>query len=429
MRHAALIFAAAAAAIPTVACHSGPSFQPAAALPQAGASASDPALVTEPGSGDILATWVAGDSSSWHLFFSRSADAGATWSAPVRVTTIANDAVPQGEASPRLVAATGGRLAVIWPRNIQVPGRQWPASAMRLARSLDGGHTWLPTVTLNDDTTSAAAGHNFHGATWVGDSGIITAWLDERHGDSVTERHLQATATEPTSERDAVVYAAYSSDFGRTWAPNRPLWGAACPCCRVALARAPGGTAIAAWRQHYPGNIRDVVVAPVSAQRAEPARVHKDDWAYPGCPHAGPALAIGQRGERHVVWYTGKNGGAGIYYTRLDAAGRAVGAEVPLVTGAHIAPSHAAAVALADGGALAAFDVAPDGSRVIGVARIAPDGTVAWKENVPGSAGGRYPQLALAADGAAIVAWTGDGPRGAEVRLSRVPAASARAGT
>lgn len=429
MRPVALMLAAAVAAIPTAACRSGPSFESPAALPQAGASASDPALVAEPGSGNILATWVAGDSSAWHLFFARSADAGATWSAPVRVTSIANDVEPHGEASPRLVAAPGGRLAVIWPRSIPVAGRQWPASAMRLARSLDGGRTWLPTVTLNDDTTSVATGHNFHGATWVGDSGLITAWLDERHGDSVTEHHSHETAAEPTSEPDAVVYAAYSPDFGRTWEPNRPLWGAACPCCRVALARAPDGAAIASWRQHYPGNIRDIVVAPVSAERTEPARVHRDDWAYPGCPHAGPALAIGQRGERHIVWYTGKTGGAGIYYTRLDADGRAEGAAVPLVTGAHMPPSHAAAAALAHGGALAAFDVAPDGSRVIGVARIAPDGLLAWNVTVPKSAGGRYPQLALTADGGALIAWTGDGPHGPEIRLARLPAPSGRRGS
>ena len=421
MRPVALMLAAAAAALTTGACRSGPPFESPAALPPAGASAADPALMTEPGSGSVLATWVAGDSSAWNLFFSRSADAGATWSAPVRVTTFADDVVPTGEASPRLVAAPGGRLAVIWIRSIPVAGRQWPASAMRLARSLDGGRTWLPPITLNDDTTSGAAGHNFHGASSVGDSGIITAWLDERHGDSVTARDLHATAGEPTSEPDAVVYAAYSPDFGRTWAPNRPLWGAACPCCRVALARAPDGGAVASWRQHYPGNIRDVVVAPVSATRAEPARVHRDDWGYPGCPHAGPALAIGTRGERHVVWYTGKTGGNGIYYIRLDSAGQATGAELPLVTGAHLPPSHAAAAALADGGALAAFDVASDGSRVITVAHIAPDGTLAWKESVPGSAGGRYPQVALAADGAALIAWTGNGAHGTEIRLARVP--------
>lgn len=405
------------------ACRTSPSFEQAATLPAAGASATDPALVTEPGTGNVLATWIAGDSTAWHLFFARSADAGATWSAPVRVTALANDVAPHGEASPRLVAATGGRLAVVWPRSIPAPGRQWPASAIRLARSLDGGRTWLEPVTLNDDTTSTAAGHNFHGAAWVGDSGIMAAWLDERHGDSVTSHHAHETAGEPTSEPDAVVYAAYSPDFGRTWEANRPLWGAACPCCRVSLARSLEGGTVAAWRQHYPGNVRDVVVAPVSAERVEPTRVHRDDWVYPGCPHAGPALAVGPRDQRHVVWYTGKAGGAGVYYARLDSTGRPAGGIVPLVTGAHVPTSHAATVALADGGALAAYDVAANGSREIALARLGADGRLSWKESVAGSAGGRYPQLALTSQGTALLAWTGDGPHGSEVRVVRIPSA------
>jgi len=408
------------------ACRRGPSFTAAAEFPAMGRAAADPALVTEPGTANILATWIAGDSTAWQLYFARSADGGASWSAPVRVTTEPNDVMPHGEASPRLVAATGGRLAVVWPRSIPVAGRQWPASAMRLARSLDGGRTWIPPVTLNDDTTSGASGHNFHGATWVGDSGLITAWLDERQGDSVTVHHAHATAGEPTSEPDAVVYAAYSPDFGRTWMPNRPLWGAACPCCRVAMARGIDGGAVAAWRQHYPGNIRDVVVAPVSAGHVEPTRVHEDDWVYPGCPHAGPSLAIGPNGDRHVVWYTGRTGGTGLYYTRLDSLGRGAGPVVKLVAADHLPPSHASAAALPDGGALATFDAAPDGSRAIGLARLAPNGTLAWNAVVPASAGGRYPQLALGPDGTALVAWSVDGPRGPAIRLARLAAPDRR---
>ncbi len=393
----------------------------AGALPAAGRSASDAALASEPGSGDLLATWVAGEGSSWHVYFARSADRGASWSAPVQVTGEAGEVTPTGEASPRLVAAGRGRIAVVWPRPIAVAGRQWPASAIRIARSSDGGRTWSAPLTLNDDTASAAAGHNFHGATWVGDSGILVAWLDERHGDSAIAAEAKLTAGEPTSEPDAVVYAARSTDFGKSWEPNRPLWGAACPCCRVTLARMNDGAALAAWRQHYPGNIRDVVVAPVADRRAAPVRVHRDDWAFPGCPHAGPAVAIGRDGTEHVVWYTGKPGGAGIYYARVDSSGRA-GEALTLVTGDHIAPSHAAAVALGDGGALAAFDAASDGSRMIGVARIGPDGRIVWESSVDGSSGGRYPQLARAADGTALLAWTGDSAGATVVRLARVPA-------
>ena len=402
-------------------CRQGTPVEQAGTLPAAGGSASDAALASEPGTGDLLATWVAGDSASTQLFFSRSSDRGASWSAPVRITSDAHDVAPTGEASPRIVAAGRGRIAVAWPRPVPVPGRQWPASAIRVARSHDGGRTWSAPVTVNDDTASAPGGHNFHGAAWVGDSGIMVAWLDERHGDSAVMARASLTAAEPTSEPDAVVYTAFSPDFGVSWEPNRPVWGAACPCCRVTLARMNDGGALAAWRQHYPGNIRDVVIAPVAAVRSEPVRVHRDDWVFPGCPHAGPAVAIGADGSRHVVWYTGRTGGAGMYYARIDSAGR-TGDALTLVTGDHIAPSHAAAVALGDGGALAAYDAASDGSRLIGLARIGRDGRIVWKTTVPGSAGGRYPQLAQAADGTVLLAWTGDTAGVSAIRLARIPA-------
>jgi hypothetical protein len=110
-----------------------------------------------------------------------------------------------------------------------------------------------------------------------------------------------------------------------------------------------------------------------------------------------------------------------MYFARIDSAGR-TGDALTLVTGDHIAPSHAAAVALGDGGALAAYDAASDGSRLIGVARIGRDGRIVWKTTVPGSAGGRYPQLAQAADGTVLLAWTGDTAGVSAIRLARIPA-------
>jgi hypothetical protein len=40
----------------------------------------------------------------------------------------------------------------------------------------------------------------------------------------------------------------------------------ACPCCRISLALQANGQVVAAWRQHFPGNVRDVVIATVSAE-------------------------------------------------------------------------------------------------------------------------------------------------------------------
>jgi hypothetical protein len=309
-------------------------------------------------------------------------------------------------------------MAFVWPNNVKVPGRKWPAAMLRFSRSDDGGLRWSRPVTLNDDTTGALVSHQFHGATWVGDSGITVAWLDERHSTEPITSGADGHA-EHAVEPDATIYMTTSSNFGRTWGPNRVAWGAACPCCRISLARAVDGHAVAAWRKHFPGNVRDVVTATITPAPTEPERVHPDDWAYAGCPHTGPALAMGRDGSTQVVWYNGKQGKVGVYYTRRLRQGGS-GPAVELISGPALGVAHPAVTPLPDGGALAAYDVSTDGERNIRIARLGSGGRIVGQISVDGSKNGKYPQLAVLSDSVALVGWTewsGDKPR---VRLTRV---------
>jgi hypothetical protein len=393
------------------------------ASPASGTDAGDAALAVAPDAPTVFFAWVAGDTGARHLWIARSTDAGATWSAPVRVTATPDDiGAPHGESAPRLVAAAGGKVGVVWSRSVPVPGRRWPASEIRFARSLDGGASWSQAVTLNDDSTGAPGTHTFHGATWSGDDGIVAAWLDERGGAAFPSHHhaSEDESAAPTMESDARIFVTSSSDFGASWSPNRAVWGAVCPCCRVALAREPSGGVVAAWRQHFPGSIRDVVTAPLLPAPAEPARVHRDDWEYPGCPHTGPAMAIDAKGVRHITWYTGRPEGPGIFYGRIVPGDTAARRAVPLVTGAGFQTGHGTIAPLGDGGALAAFDVDEGGGRAIRLARLGADGTLATSKTLDASTGGSYPQVLALDRATALVAWRQTGEEGSGVRLARV---------
>lgn len=390
------------------------------------AEAADPALARDPVSGDLLLAWVGGAGDDWSLYFARSADSGRTWSAPVPVTHEAGEVAPHGEASPRLVATGGGVIAIAWVRNVPVSGRPWPASVVRLTRSTDGGIHWDIPVTLNDDSTSGPTGHNFHGAAWAGDSGLVVAWLDERGGGSaVSEGHRHGGNTPPenagdeTSEPDAAIYLASSADGGRTWSPNRRLWPAVCPCCRVTLARGPDGAVRSAWRRHYPGNVRDVVVAPLPADDAlsEPSRIHHDAWVYPGCPHAGPGAAVDAQGRMHVAWYTGGNTAPGLYYERLDASGAPGGNPVALLAGDGIATTHASVGVTDDAGAVVTWDRLEDGGPGVSLAWIDAAGRLAAIGPVPGGAEGGYPQVVTSGNDRVLLAWTVSGPGGPRVNM------------
>lgn len=399
---------------------------PAAGIGQA----TDAGLASDPKSGDLLLSFVGGsDQAGWQLYFTRSSDGGEHWSGPLAVTADSSEVHPHGEASPRLVPGPGGRIALIWPRNIAVAGRQWPANQIRFARSLDGGRSWSAPVTINDDSAGVPIGHNFQGAAWQGDSGFVAAWLDERGAPDGEAAPKPMAAMSPaameehnhdqTSEPDARIYAVASPDFGTTWGPNQRVWGAVCPCCRVTLVRAPDGSVRATWRRHYPGNIRDVVVSRLVGADSAPVRVRQDNWVYPGCPHAGPALAIDAEGRSQVAWYTGKEGAAGVFLARSDEHG-VFGPAVTLVKAPVIPPAHTALAATAGAGSLVAWDVNAKGKRGIELTLVGPAATTAKPVALKGAEGGSYPQLALQRDNSAVLVWSAGEGDGRRIGLARV---------
>jgi hypothetical protein len=305
-------------------------------------------------------------------------------------------------------------VALLWANSIKVETRKWPANMMRFARSLDGGATWSAPMTINDDTTGALITHAFQGAAWVGDSGFIAAWLDERQApvDSAAaaahaamKHEADAHAHEETTEADAMIYSVSSTDFGATWQANRPLWGAVCPCCRVTLARTPSGGVLSAWRKHFPGNVRDIVTAPVQEGMSEPTRVREDNWVYPGCPHTGPSLSLDSTGAAQVAWYTGRPGGAGVYLARASDS-TSFDPAIALLTGDKVPTAHPQVAALEGGASLVAWDIDQSGGKQLLVAHVPAGATRVTPVVVPGTEGTSYPQLARLRDGSVAMAWT-----------------------
>lgn len=370
-----------------------------------GTVSADPAITTDAQSGDLLMTWVAGDTTNYHVYFARSSDEGKTWSVPVRVTQVDNDVKPHGQASPRIVAANN-TIAVFWPNNISVAGRRFPASQLRFARSTDGGKTWSATTTLNDDTTSSLAGHTFHGAVFVPPSTIAVAWLDSR---------ASAGAHTDDHSGDATIYMATSNDMGGTWSlENKKLWGGACPCCRVSLAARNDGEIVAAWRGHLNNNVRDPVVGVVNDNPAPPTRVHADGWEFAGCPHTGPALQIDGRDRVHIAWFTGKTGENGIFYSESNAGQMKFEAPVPVLSAKALPTAHPT-IATNKERVFVAYDVDPAGKHVLSIAKVTTNRSLST--TVEGSEGADHPQIVALRGRGALVAWTQKKGSGSEIRI------------
>jgi len=295
---------------------------------------------------------------------------------------------PHGESPPQVVAGPDGTIHALYTVGRDV-GKRFPESALRYARSTDGGTGWSAPVSINEG--EAFGSHNFH-ALLADDRGRLHAtWLSSIRGTSG-------------------VWIRSSADGGVTWQAARALHEApTCPCCRTGLAAGDNGTLYASWRKIFPGDVRDVVIARSDdggATWREPVRPRHDNWVFPGCPHAGPSLRTGPDGTVHIAWWTGVTGEAGVWYARSTDGG-STWQEQPIAIGAQSMPAHVQLVIGEAGVVLLAWDDGL-GERPTITLRASRDGgdtfLPAHVLSDPALAA-TYPVLGIAAD-SVVVAWT-----------------------
>ena len=230
------------------------------------------------------------------LLVSHSDDAGQQFSAPVLVNREPELISADGEARPQL-AVIGQRVYVSWTQALPQPF----AGHVRFALSEDGGAHFSEPVTVNDDTRPIT--HRFN-AMLADARGVTLAWIDKRDG------------VDQSGYIGAAIYTARSTDGGRSFAPNRKLADHSCECCRLGMAADRDGEPVLFWRHVFGRNVRDFALARLDGPLQ---RASEDGWEIEACPHHGGALAIGSDGVRHLAWFTGASGKAGLYYRRIDA--------------------------------------------------------------------------------------------------------------
>ncbi len=139
-----------------------------------------PTFAVDPSNGDLYMAWsdyVAGSSS---ILFTRSADQGVTWSAPVRI----DDAASGQRFFPAITVSADGRVSASWNDSRGQPNPQ--SFNYYFTSSPDHGVTWdTPNVRVSSQTS------NVGGSSFIGDYTAIDAvngyvypcWMDARTGD------------------------------------------------------------------------------------------------------------------------------------------------------------------------------------------------------------------------------------------------------
>ncbi|MBI2374678.1 MAG: exo-alpha-sialidase [Deltaproteobacteria bacterium] len=131
------------------------------------------------------------------IYFARSTDGGATWSANVRLNS---DGAGKHQLGPS-VLAVGGALYVAWS---DMRGSSYD---LYYVKSTDGGVTWSANQRLDDDSGTGAAEAPRLAARPDG-SMIVAAWQDSRSALSYGGRRI---------------YVRQSSDGGATWSASRAV--------------------------------------------------------------------------------------------------------------------------------------------------------------------------------------------------------------
>lgn len=242
-----------------------------------------------------------------HLLLYRSNNEGASWSAPVVVNAQPEAISADGENRPKLAFTRDGAVLVSWTKPLSKPN----TGEIRFARADDAEHFSAP-ITVHQDRAEIT--HRFESMLVTPDGRVMLAWIDKRDLEKAKSAGKEAY-------RGAAIYAATSSDGGRSFQPERKLADNSCECCRIASAVDADGTPLFMWRHVFAPNERDHALARIKPDGTPESvlRATFDHWRIDGCPHHGPSLVVDAAGVRHAVWFNQKDGEGRVFYGRLEA--------------------------------------------------------------------------------------------------------------
>lgn len=238
------------------------------------------------GRGGALLSWL--EPSQAGLALRMSSLVGGEWSAPSNVTEGKN-IFSNWADHPSVTGREDGTLIAQWP--VVNDGPQPPGSynnSMRIAMSSDRGKTWTQVFADGLD--------NVYSYT-----GFVTL-LPGRESRAVYLSPPRPVSHDPADHVMTLSHVAF--DASGAHASHGVVDGDTCSCCPTSLVMTEAG-AIAAYRDHEPGEIRDIaVVRFVNGRWTTPRPVHRDGWVINGCPTNGPSLAaVGSKVA--VSWFTG----------------------------------------------------------------------------------------------------------------------------
>jgi hypothetical protein len=404
----------------------------------------------------LLAVVLAGAS-----FWPDEGTLAATTSTPAPIDSIASPAGP-GSAEPNLAAGPDGRVYMTWLepgdsghalRFATLDGRRWSEpQTIRSGRDffvnwadfpavevLDGGRLAVHWLQRNG-TGSYAYGVRISqsadgGRTWSApltphrdsspnEHGFVAMWRENGRLGAVWLDGRKFTKSGHNTSNEMMLMSTTVDASGQL-GPEVQLDERTCDCCQNSAAMTTDGP-IVAYRDRSADEIRDIYVTRRVAGKWTPgAPVHADNWKIAACPVNGPAVAASGRNVA-IAWFTAANDSARVKVAFSNDAGATFGAPVRVDGGT---PAGRVDVALmADGSALVTWIERIGGdTAAVRARRISRDGKAGTATTIAASSAARasgFPRMVTTGSDV-VFAWTVPG-RPSAVRVARARMAEFR---
>ncbi|MDN5845638.1 MAG: glycoside hydrolase [Candidatus Nitrosocosmicus sp.] len=347
-------------------------------------NATTPGLAINSDTNNIYAVFYRSNNGITNLYMLSSADNGSSFTKPVRVNDKEGDAggYAMNWWSPPIRFGSDNEIFVSWSKVVPAEGPFGNIVDFRLAKSVDNGKTFEPTIYPTKDLPVSEKGY---ADLAISNNGTIL--MPYVNNELIIANGSALGYDMNKLDYDTQINLLRSADGGENF-HGLTLEKEGCQCCDTATTVGPDGEVFIAYRDssrddprlsdysdEYIQNYVDpesesyknssaiqqgLAQAPIySTTRdnfiihtvdngsglvySDPEPVQEIEWYMNGCPSTGPAMEFDTSGILHVGYFTG-NGtdGAGYYYVNSADKGHTFGDPVPVYTGEFVPPSHRA---------------------------------------------------------------------------------------
>lgn len=341
--------------------------------------------------------------SATDLYFSRSEDGGATWSAPVQVNPVDGGVWGFAVSKPQIGVGPTGTIHVFYPANDKSPKTGLAVVSARYIRSTDNGKTFGEPIVLNrpaeidreDILGEGLSMTNSFGTMGVAPDGtVIAAWQDV------------AQMKDSADGADGAV--AISTNDGESFEAERIALSGndVCPCCQLTIAFGDD-VAYMGYRKIY-GDGRDSTVARSTdggRTFSGEGRLDLAKWDIDGCPLKPTELEV-DGDNVYAAAFTGGEDPAALYFSRSTDGGASFSGSRQV----HVSAGYSDAPAMTvdrSGVVRVVWHAKAGGPRRL-FTSVSVDGgeTLSEPVEIDTPAGkSAYPATSVAGDGAVFVAW------------------------